>query len=98
MGLFSEQSLPYQRASIPHARHPFTPRFSSLLAWEQHEKLLEAGIPTELITGQETISCFHPTHLSATVEMADITARWDVAVIDECQNIGHPERGWAWTR
>eukprot|EP00730_Choanoeca_flexa_P016596 TRINITY_DN7878_c0_g1_i1.p1 TRINITY_DN7878_c0_g1~~TRINITY_DN7878_c0_g1_i1.p1 ORF type:complete len:801 (+),score=108.34 TRINITY_DN7878_c0_g1_i1:67-2469(+) len=69
-----------------------------LLAWEQHEKLIAKGVAAELVTGQELVSCFNPTHMAATVEMADVDSRWDVAVIDECQNIGHPERGWAWTR
>jgi ATP-dependent RNA helicase SUPV3L1/SUV3 len=69
-----------------------------LLAWEQQERMTAAGVATELLTGQETIVPAGATHLAATVEMADVTSRFDVAVIDECQNISDPERGWAWTR
>lgn len=37
-------------------------------------------------------------HTSCTVEMADVSRRVDVAVIDEIQMMADPNRGWAWTR
>ena len=40
----------------------------------------------------------HATHVSCTAEMANINRKWDIAVIDEIQLIGDPQRGWAWTR
>ena len=38
------------------------------------------------------------THSSCTIEMTALKPRWDVAVIDEIQMIGSPQRGHAWTR
>ena len=38
------------------------------------------------------------THVSCTIEMTSTTREWDVAVIDEIQMIGNPQRGQAWTR
>ena len=37
------------------------------------------------------------SHKSCTVEMADLASTFDLAVIDECQLMGDPSRGWAWT-
>ncbi|WFD20219.1 RNA helicase [Malassezia caprae] len=36
--------------------------------------------------------------VSCTVEMADVTRSYDVAVIDEIQMIADPQRGFAWTQ
>ena len=38
------------------------------------------------------------THASCTIEMVPVGRRWDVAVVDEIQMIGSPDRGHAWTR
>jgi len=38
------------------------------------------------------------THVSCTVEMANLSLLVDVAVVDEYQLIGERDRGWAWTR
>jgi len=38
------------------------------------------------------------THVSCTVEVVDLEKEVDVAVIDEIQMIGDPDRGWAWTQ
>jgi ATP-dependent RNA helicase SUPV3L1/SUV3 len=38
------------------------------------------------------------THVSATMEMAEIGVEYDVAVMDEIQLMSCTERGWAWTR
>ena len=37
-------------------------------------------------------------HVSCTVEMTDVTKRYEVAVIDEIQMVRDDQRGWAWTR
>ncbi|GLE11100.1 hypothetical protein PINS_up023408 [Pythium insidiosum] len=69
-----------------------------LLALEIYERLNMDGVYTSLVTGQEKKIMPHATHVSCTVEMANINRKWDVAVIDEIQLIGDPQRGWAWTR
>lgn len=69
-----------------------------LLAWEQHEKMLNHGIKADLTTGQERLISLDSTHLASTVEMADFSTDYDVAVIDECQILGDPQRGQSWTR
>lgn len=69
-----------------------------LLALEIYERLNLDGLYTSLVTGQEKKLLPHATHVSSTVEMANINRRWDVAVIDEIQLLGDPQRGWAWTR
>ncbi|KAF1314398.1 Atp-dependent RNA helicase supv3l1, partial [Globisporangium splendens] len=69
-----------------------------LLALEIYERMNIDGLYTSLVTGQEKKLVPHSTHVSCTVEMANINRKWDVAVIDEIQLIGDPQRGWAWTR
>ncbi|TDH69466.1 hypothetical protein CCR75_008696 [Bremia lactucae] len=69
-----------------------------LLALEIYERLNADGLYTSLVTGQEKKIVPYATHISCTVEMAQITKTWDVAVLDEIQLIGDLQRGWAWTR
>ena len=70
-----------------------------LLAWEVADRLMEEySIPCRLVTGQERTEPPGARHVSCTVEMADISTAFDVAVLDEFQMIGDIERGWAWTR
>lgn len=69
-----------------------------LLALEVFEKLNADGLYTSLVTGQEKKLVPFASHVACTVEMANINRKWDVAVIDEIQLIGDPQRGWAWTR
>lgn len=40
----------------------------------------------------------HADHVACTVEMMSTTNFVDVAVIDEIQMLGDPDRGWAWTQ
>ena len=68
------------------------------MAAEVHEKLNGAGVPTALLTGQEILNPIGARHVAATVEMATLDTTFDCAVIDECQLIGDPSRGWAFTR
>ena len=69
-----------------------------LLALEAQETLLDAGVDCSLTTGEEEDTREDDTHVAATAEKLDIRARYDVAVIDECQMIADRERGYAWTR
>ena len=69
-----------------------------LLALEAQELLLNEGVACSLTTGEEEDRREGDTHVAATAEKLDITARYDVAVIDECQMIADPQRGFAWTR
>ncbi len=68
-----------------------------LLAAEQFEALNLADVPCSLVTGEEQIRVPFSCVQSSTVEMADLKARYDVAVIDECQMIADRDRGGAWT-
>lgn len=69
-----------------------------LLALEAQEILLDAGVACSLTTGEEEDREEGDTHVAATAEKLDMNRRYDVAVIDECQMISDPERGYAWTR
>jgi len=68
-----------------------------LLAAEQFETLNRDGTPCSLVTGEEQIRVPDSRVQSSTVEMADLKAHYDVAVIDECQMIADRDRGGAWT-
>ena len=69
-----------------------------LLAFEIYDRLNEAGVKCNMITGEEEIMVEGATHYSATIETASMTEIYDVAVIDEGQMIGEEQRGGAWTR
>ncbi len=69
-----------------------------LLALEAQETLLDAGVDCALTTGEEEDLREGDTHVAATTEKLDLRARYDVAVIDECQMIADRSRGYAWTR
>uniref|UniRef100_A0A669BDB5 ATP-dependent RNA helicase SUPV3L1, mitochondrial n=1 Tax=Oreochromis niloticus TaxID=8128 RepID=A0A669BDB5_ORENI len=61
-----------------------------LLAHEIFEKRNDAGVPCDLVTGEDLC---RPRGSSSCV-----TTPYEVAVIDEIQMIRDPSRGWAWTR
>ncbi|KAF0853060.1 mitochondrial RNA helicase SUPV3L1 [Andalucia godoyi] len=69
-----------------------------LLALEIFDKFNNAGVPCDLLTGEERKEKADSRVLSCTVEMASTTSKFDVAVIDEIQMVGDESRGWAWTR
>ncbi len=69
-----------------------------LLALEAQELLLDYGVACSLTTGEEEDRREGDTHVAATAEKLELTKRYEVAVIDECQMIADPERGFAWTR
>ena len=52
-----------------------------------------------LLTGEEQRILDRDAPFSSmTVEMANVSTQYDVAVLDEVQLMGDPERGYAWTR
>lgn len=73
-----------------------------LLAHEIYEKSNDAGVPCDLVTGEERIFVDQEgrqsDHIACTIEMCSVTTPYEVAVIDEIQMIRDPSRGWAWTR
>ncbi|MDG2294003.1 MAG: helicase, partial [Methylophilaceae bacterium] len=68
-----------------------------LLAMEVRDKLIEAGVPCNLITGEERLYMDGAQHTASTIEMMHPTKAVDVAVIDEIQMLQDPDRGQAWT-
>lgn len=73
-----------------------------LLAHEIFEKSNNAGVPCDLVTGEELTFVDQDGrasgHVASTIEMCNVTTSYEVAVIDEIQMIRDPSRGWAWTR
>ena len=69
-----------------------------LLALEAQELLLDQGVACSLTTGEEEDRQEGDTHVAATAEKLDLSQEYEAAVIDECQMIADPERGYAWTR
>ncbi|XP_051152845.1 DExH-box ATP-dependent RNA helicase DExH16, mitochondrial isoform X2 [Andrographis paniculata] len=69
-----------------------------LLAWEVAQRMNKAGVPCDLITGQEREEVDGAKHKSVTVEMADVTSEYKCAVVDEIQMLGCRTRGFSFTR
>ncbi|KAL5167861.1 DExH-box ATP-dependent RNA helicase DExH16, mitochondrial [Glycine soja] len=74
-----------------------------LLAWEIAKRLNKAQVPCDLITGQERDEVDGANHKAVTVEMVDVSADYQCAVIDEIQAskifmIGCITRGYSFTR
>ena len=69
-----------------------------LLAYEVYEKTNRAGVPCNMITGEESLVIPGATHQASTIEMLSVHNEYDVAVIDEAQMIEDPDRGGGWTR
>ena len=68
-----------------------------LLAMEVRDKLTAAGVPCNLITGEERELVEGAQHTASTIEMMNPSKMVDVAVIDEIQMLQDPDRGSAWT-
>lgn len=68
-----------------------------LLALENYQRLLDAGVAVSLITGEQRKLHPHATHVTSTVEMLNPNRPVEVAVIDEIQLLDDPDRGAAWT-
>lgn len=69
-----------------------------LLALEVYERMKEYGVPCTMLTGQECIAEPGSRITASTVEMADFSKLYDVAVIDEAQMTADPDRGHCWTK
>ncbi len=69
-----------------------------ILALENYERLNKENVPCNLLTGEEEILVDGAHHSSCTVEKADITKNYEIAVIDEVQLVADTQRGDAWTR
>ena len=67
-----------------------------LLALEVYDKMVEAGVPCNMVTGQEQYYTDNSRCIAATVEMVEPYAMYDIAVIDEVQMINDPYRGHIW--
>ncbi|HSH73229.1 MAG TPA: helicase-related protein [Methylophilaceae bacterium] len=68
-----------------------------LLAMEVRDRLAEAGVPCNLITGEERHIIPGARHTACTVEMMNPNLQVDVAIIDEIQMLQDEQRGSAWT-
>ena len=68
-----------------------------LLAMEVRDRMMEAGVPCNLITGEERQLITGARHTACTVEMMNPNLEVEVAVIDEIQMLQDEERGSAWT-
>ncbi|MNR71234.1 ATP-dependent DNA helicase RecQ [compost metagenome] len=68
-----------------------------LLAMEVRDRLMAAGVPCNLLTGEEHVLVEGARHTACTVEMMNPTHQVEVAVIDEIQMLHDDSRGWAWT-
>lgn len=69
-----------------------------LMALEGADRINAAGVPCDLLTGEESIPAEGANHISSTVEMLDTTRIVEVGVVDEVQMLNDSSRGWAWTR
>lgn len=68
-----------------------------LLAMEVRDRLMQAGVPCNLVTGEERIMVTGAQHTASTIEMLRPDMAVDVAVIDEIQMLMDADRGSAWT-
>lgn len=68
-----------------------------LLAMEVRDRLVESGVPCNLITGEERTMMPGAQHTASTIEMLNPQKPVEVAVIDEIQMLQDPDRGSAWT-
>ena len=68
-----------------------------LLAMEIRDRLVAAGVPCNLITGEERVLMAGAQHTASTIEMMNPGRQVEVAIIDEIQMLQDPDRGSAWT-
>lgn len=69
-----------------------------LLAFEIYDRFNRAGVPCNLLTGEERRTEEGVMLTSSTIEMLNTSQEMDVLVIDEIQMIADPDRGSAWTQ
>lgn len=69
-----------------------------ILALEIFERLNSDNVICDLSTGEEEVIKLGATHMSCTIEKANLKQDYDIVVIDEIQMINDSQRGNAWTR
>lgn len=69
-----------------------------LLAFEVYDRLNAAGVPCNLLTGEEAIQRDGAMITAATVEMFNPLQKARCVIIDEAHMLADADRGWAWTR
>ena len=69
-----------------------------LLALEVYDTMMAAGVPCNMITGEEKIHTPGAFCQASTIEVLDIKEIYDIAVIDEAQMVNDENRGSYWTR
>lgn len=69
-----------------------------ILALEIFERLNNDNVICDLSTGGEEVIKLGATHMSCTIEKANLKQDYDIVVIDEIQMINDSQRGNAWTR
>lgn len=67
-----------------------------LMALENFDRLREKGVQAGLLTGEERIDLDTATHICQTIETANFSQTYDVAVIDEIQLLTDKDRGGYW--
>lgn len=83
---------------LKEARHGIYLSPLRLLALEVQERFLAEDVMCSMSTGEEEDIVPDATVMSCTVEKLHVEEYYDVAVLDECQMIIDPDRGYAWTR
>lgn len=83
---------------LKHAYHGIYLGPLRLLALEIYDRMMAAGIPCSMITGEEAIRTPGSFVQASTVEILDIREIYDIAVIDEAQMMADENRGSFWTR
>ena len=68
-----------------------------LLAMEIRDRLMDAGVPCNLVTGEERVLIPGARYTACTVEMMRSDWEVEVAIIDEIQMLQDESRGYAWT-
>ncbi len=68
-----------------------------LLAMEIRDRLMDAGVPCNLVTGEERVLIPGARHTASTIEMMRPDQEVEVAIIDEIQMLQDESRGYAWT-
>lgn len=69
-----------------------------ILALEIFERLNNDNVICDLSTGEEEVIKLGATHMSCTIEKANLKQDYDIVVIDEIQMINDSQRGNSWTR
>lgn len=67
-----------------------------LMALENYDRLREKGLCAGLLTGEERLGLDKATHICQTIETANFSQNFNVAVIDEIQLLTDKDRGGYW--